>query len=478
MVASANGIVGLRGIFLIPILSKQLGIDAYGLWTQVILFVGLASSIGGLGLNNAIARFLSGKEDREELRAGFYSSLLLALCAGTLVAFVSWLALIALTGQGEEEFSRVFSLGLWLIPLSSLDMITFSYFIARRRMKIHSALKVIQAYGEVSLIYAFVGMGMGLLGAIQGTLLIHLGITAVQILVVAMEIGISLPHFDCSRVYLAFSLPTIASMLSVWVLSFSDRYVVKLFYDDAAVGVYSAAYNLGHLVNFLLPPLVMVLNPTIYSLWSKGLKVRARDFQSRTLKIFVILSFPACFGLSYLGPAILRVLSTQEAARRGAIVVPVVAAAIVVYGISIIIARVYPLHKDTRSIGLIWGLAAGLNLAANMVLVPLMGIAGAAVATLASYASALVLILAKGGRYSGDMARFPWSASAKSLLACGAMVVVLHLIGLTMDWTLPLLLMGVAVGAAVYFALVWSLRVLTGKEMDFLREMVSGARSD
>ena len=82
MVASANGIVGLRGIFLIPILSKQLGIDAYGLWTQIVLFVGLASSIGGLGLNNAIARFLSGKEDREELRAGFYSSLLLALCAG------------------------------------------------------------------------------------------------------------------------------------------------------------------------------------------------------------------------------------------------------------------------------------------------------------------------------------------------------------------------------------------------------------
>lgn len=474
LVAIANGLVGIRGLFLIPIIVKQLGEAPYGVWTQIMLFVALASSVASLGLGNAVTRFLSHSDSKPELREGFHSALLLGLSASLLAVLITRAGLWLFSAWQQSEGSRVANLGVWLIPLAALDILCLSYFTAKRRMKIFSLISVLKAYGEIVLVYALVALGWGLLGAVQATLIINALTTAALLLLILRELGFGIPSFSGAGEYLAYSVPTLAITLSLWLLGFCDRYIIRLFSDDAAVGIYSAACSLGRSINILVPPLIMVLNPTIFTLWEQNEKARAQDFQTRTLKFFLLLALPASAGISYLSRPILGLLATAATASKGWIVVPLVSSSTVLCGAATVIGQVFLLHKDSRTPGLIWAVAAVANVAANFALVPLLGLPGAAVAGLISYGVALWLMIWIGRRHREHGARFDVRFISKSLLACSVMLLVLYGTSGGLPAGVPGLLASVVVGCIAYFAVVWILKGLGSEETAFIKSVLKG----
>jgi len=474
LVALANGLVGIRGIFLIPIIVKQLGEAPYGIWTQIMLFVALASSVGSLGLGNAVTRFLSHSESKPELRDGLYSAFLLVLSASLLAVLITRAGLWLSSARQGTEGSRVVNLGVWLIPLASLDIVCLSYFTAKRRMKLYSLVSVLKAYGEILLVYALVALGWGLLGAVQATIIVSALTTAALLILILSELGFQIPSFRMAGEYLTYGVPTLAITLSLWLLGFCDRYIIRLFSDDAAVGIYSAAYSLGRTINLLVPPLVMVLNPTVFTLWERNEKARAQDFQTRTLKFFLLLALPASAGVSYLGGPILRLLATAATASKGWIVVALVSLGTVFSGVATIIGQVFLLHKDAKTPGWIWSVAAAANVAANFALVPSLELLGAALAAITSYALALSLMIQVGKQHREHAARFDVRFIAKSLLSCAAMLLALHAISGVVPAGLPGLLSSVATGSVVYLGVIWILRGLGEGEIAFIKNVLKG----
>lgn len=479
LIAIANGMLSLRGLFFIPIISKELGAGAYGIWAQVILFVSISSSISTLGLANAISRFLAGKDNKDELREGFYSSLTISILIAILSIIVTRLGLwLFKSSISSWSGLQVVDIGLWLIPFAAVDLVYFSYMTARRRMKAFAILSVMKAYGEVTLVYIFVSQGYELVGAIQGTLLAHILVTAVLIAIVALDIGFKIPKFGGTRRYLNYSIPTIATVLSGWVLAFSDRYVIGLYLGDIQTGIYSAAFSIGHAINFLLPPLTIVLNPTIFRLWEQGKKKRAVSFQRMSLKFLIFLSVPAAFGITFLAKPTLLLLSTPEMAEGGAPIVPFVALSMVFYGISMIISRVYPLHHDTKTSGTIWTLAAIFNVITNFLLIPVIGIVGAAITTLVSRIFAFILILGIGRKYMPHLSLPPIWFTAKSVAASGIMLLVLYLVRPFVDFgPLFMILSLVPLGIGIYIALMWVFRCFRENELDFIKQLIRGGVS-
>jgi len=55
LVGITNAIVSLRGLILIPILTKTLGASGYGMWAQIIVTISLITPIAMLGLPSAMA---------------------------------------------------------------------------------------------------------------------------------------------------------------------------------------------------------------------------------------------------------------------------------------------------------------------------------------------------------------------------------------------------------------------------------------
>jgi O-antigen/teichoic acid export membrane protein len=162
-------------------------------------------------------------------------------------------------------------------------------------------------------------------------------------------------------------------------------------------------------------------------------------------------------------------------ANQGYLIVPLVALSMVVLGIAGIFGQVFTLHKDTKRVGFIWIVAAVSNILANFILVPIMGIIGAAVATLASYLEALLLILIIGRRYSSDFPGFPWLFTAKSVISSLGMICCVYLIQSQVDDSLLInLVILILSGAAAYFILIRVIRALDVEEIEFVKKLLFG----
>ena len=66
LVEITNLIVNLRGLIIIPILTKTLGADAYGIWSVIIVTISLLSPMALLGLTSAMIRFLAAEKDKKK----------------------------------------------------------------------------------------------------------------------------------------------------------------------------------------------------------------------------------------------------------------------------------------------------------------------------------------------------------------------------------------------------------------------------
>jgi O-antigen/teichoic acid export membrane protein len=117
----------------------------------------------------------------------------------------------------------------------------------------------------------------------------------------------------------------------------------------------------------------------------------------RIFRGFSALAVLFCAGLGLLAPEILMVLTTPvyyEAAR----VVPILTPAVLLAGMYVF-APGLAIVKRTKTIALLNALGAGLNLGGNIVLVPVLGIRGAALSTLVSAGLIFVLYMRHSQRH-------------------------------------------------------------------------------
>ena len=88
----ANLLLKLRGLLLLPLITRLLGIAPFGVWIQVTAVVSLGSTVAELGLQSAAVRLVAGTEDRDETRQRYWTIFCAALAlaaAGGAVLFLA-----------------------------------------------------------------------------------------------------------------------------------------------------------------------------------------------------------------------------------------------------------------------------------------------------------------------------------------------------------------------------------------------------
>jgi len=86
--------VGLKGLFVLPVIAKILGATKYGIWSQVMVTISLLSPILTLRLEMASVRYLAAKGEKE-VRGEFFSMLgMIWLATMTALGIIFFLAVI------------------------------------------------------------------------------------------------------------------------------------------------------------------------------------------------------------------------------------------------------------------------------------------------------------------------------------------------------------------------------------------------
>lgn len=459
-------------LVLLPLLTKGLGAQAYGTVSQVNATVGLVLPFIGLGLTDAMIRFLSAEKSRAEIKDGFYSVALIVSATSIFVA----LLMIALAQpisksffDGEINVVRLTGIMLFTDSVAPVYLSLIRTFQQVKRYTFYSigdnlariglsVFLVLNGYGVFSIILAIVGVKVGILGLL--------------FLDVRRQIGFKKPVFSRIREYLSYGLPTVPRSMGFWLIYVGDRWVISYFLGLTAVGIYSAAYGIGSLAYSVMSVLTFVLYATLPKLYGEGRMEEVKNHLSYSLKYLLALLIPFVFGAGILARQVLTIFSTSEMARTGYLLTPVIAAGFLILGVHGVFSHVLLLTKKTLLMAIIWVSAAGFSLGLNAILVPRIGIMGAAVTELSAFTLATGAVIYFSTRYL----RFDinWLFIAKSLAAASVMSLVVWL--MSPEGVLKTVLAAM-VGLVVYIAVMILLRGFTKQEFRLFRDIIRRRKS-
>lgn len=467
LVAITNLLVELNSLVMLPLLTKNLPVSEYGIWVQISVTISLVPAVALLGLPYSMARFLPSAKGRENIQEIFYSLAAIIFLAGLAASVVIFLLAEPIASALFDDRLKIVQVLSLLILVECLNSIPFAYFRSIQQIKKYSAFNFMKVFLSLLLVVYLVLSGWGILGAVIGLLVADILMFFVMSIFVILDLGVSLPRFKNIKEYLSFGMPTVPGNLSSWIVNSSNRYVIGLLMGTTFVGYYSPGHTLGNMINMFIVPISFMLTTALSKHYDEHELEEVKVILSFSLKCFLALGIPSAFGISLLSRPILEELSTPEIAAQGYMVTPFVALSVLFLGVYAVMAQIIVLEKKTVITGTVWIVAAVLNLGLNFLLIPYMGILGAAVATLVAFALTSILTV----YYSNRSLKIHFSLNFifKSIMA--SLVMSLLLLNLDPVGAIELLL-AIASGALVYFVVLILLRGITVGEIYFLKELL------
>ena len=457
----------LIGLALVPLLTKSLGAHDYGIWAQVHVTVSLILPFTSLGVGAAMIRFLAAKKNREEIQEGFYT----VVSSLFVVNLIAALAVISFAHpladnffDGAVQIVRITGILILLTPLSAHYLLLIRTF---QQVKRYSIFVIAEHCSQFGLIAYLVLTGHGIFSVVLAIIATKVLILMALFFSIKSQIGIGRPSFSRLKEYLRFSVPLVPRSIAFWLVNLSDRYVIGFFLGATSVGIYSAASGLGNLPYSFMAVLSFVLLATLPYLYDEGRMDEVRNHLRYVLKYFLAITIPFVFGATILAEPILRLFTTSQIASQGYFIVPLIAFAVLFLCIHAIISNILIITKKTKIMAPIWIVAAGLNIGLNILVVPRIGILGAAITTLFAYSLALILV----GYYSFKEFKFniDWHFIMKSLIASAVMSLVVWL--MAPKGNLDTIL-AVVSGVIIYGVVLLLLRGFSKEEFRFFRELI------
>jgi len=379
--------IAFRALMILPILARTLGGVSYGIWTQIVITVTLLAPVLTLCFETVFVRYFSSVRDKTTLRKAFSSMfffmvLMILLFMSVFFVFPSWASEVLF--KQSELFSFVYVLA-GLLGSRAIFLFSLSYYRAQYQIGRYSFIQLIQILGEILVLFiSIVIVKSELLEALYALTAYNFFIAAGTFGSVIKKIGLVLPDFHFLRPYLAYALPLVPNTSLQWVVNFSDRYFITHLMDLENVGIYAASYSLGFVITLFIAPIGFVLYPTMSRLWEEKKLDEMAFWMGNSLKYFLFFVIPSVLGVHYFAPFILSTLATEEFTGYPWLVL-LVSSGFLFYGVAQIYIFLLLILEKTVCILLIFLIVAFVNIVLNSVLIPEMGITGAALATLISY---------------------------------------------------------------------------------------------
>jgi len=214
--------------------------------------------------------------------------------------------------------------------------------------------------------------------------------------------------------FLRYGLPLLPAALSMWALNLADRTLIGQMVSLDQLAIYEVGYKMGALVTLGVAPFRTAWPPFAYSV------MRKPNAQAIYRDIVTYLLFASSFfalGLLSFKAEILGML-TPVSYRAALTVVDWVVLAQVFYSVQMALSIGPKISKRTFDLSIVTVLAAAVYLALLIVLIPLAGIVGAAIATAVGYGLLAFASYAIGQRSYP----FPldWKRLFKIVLAAGS----------------------------------------------------------
>lgn len=396
----SKALPGLFGIVLIPIFTRMLKPEEYGNYVLVISTISVLNIIAAEWINTSIMRFYADYEKRAQLslfNGTVFRTIILSI---VVVLLITFLTLFLIRKHLSIALYHYFAIGLLIFGFGAAYNIMQEILILKRKPNQYSFMSVWRQCVCILIgILIVLFYNLSVAGLLWGILIGIIVMLPILFRISFRKINIREYSPSLRLDMMRYGLPLGITNIAAWLLTLSDRYIIKYFRGSSEVGLYSISYSLTDRSLQLIVSLIILSSaPIVMKLWdTKGIDETRRFIKDLT-KHYMIITLPAAVGLSLLSKPILKLLSTQSF-YEGYKIMPMVAGSIFLYGLQRNFQLGLLFYKKTMVIMYILLISGISNIILNFFFVPKYGFVAAGYTTLFSYAIFALLIILASRRY-------------------------------------------------------------------------------
>ena len=385
----ADFITNVLSFFTFPIIAAALSPKAFGALELIFTVTALLGMVVNCGLNNAVQRFYWDKDTTQEMQPAIVSSGLIAqvgfgiiiiMFGVSAIPFVmpylqvaewplSWLALFAAL--------LMMSLSQWLQYI--LDVIRLHFAPWRFFALALISRLLTMAVGLV----AVISLNLGVDGLLSAQTLVLIIVLPLSIWLIRKDVKLKLIEYSQIKGLVKFGYPFIFVGMAYWLFGSMDRWMLASMTSVEDVGVYSVAFRFASVVMFLSAAFGQAWSPLAIKIRTDHPENYQLYFgQALLLLLFAMLTVGGAVAL-FSGEIIGLIM--PEEYHASALPLVILSFSVILQSTQQITAIGISLEKKTYLFARLAWLSAVANFVANWFLIPILGVAGAAWATLIAY---------------------------------------------------------------------------------------------
>ncbi len=377
------------GFLLLPLHTYFFKPEQYGVYSLIYSFGFFASVFYLFGMETSFQKhFLEtkGDEDRKKI---FSSTMLLLLMTSLLFSLVMFLfsGSIAgwLTGDRDNGFLvKLLSVLLFIDVLSRFPLILIN---SLQLSKVYTVLSIGAVIVNIAANIIFIIiMKMGIEAIFYSLIISYLFLLIVSLIYCSKYLQLNLDKTQI-KILVKFAHSFLYYGIFLIILDQADKFIIQYFKGSAEVGIYSACYRIGMVMNLMIAgfrtawiPFFMNLkddenNKEIFS------KVFTYFFYGGMLFFLVI----ALFGTDIVEFKIGSFSLLDEKYWGGMVILPFILLSYFLFGLYTNVNIASYFENKIKYLIISSGAGAVVNIVLNIILIPAYSIIGAAVSTMVSY---------------------------------------------------------------------------------------------
>ncbi|OZG70497.1 hypothetical protein BTA51_25525 [Hahella sp. CCB-MM4] len=391
---------------LLPVITRYLSPSEYGVLAVFQVIVSFSSPFVGLSLHTHITRNF--KKSTEQHLRSIIRKIIAILISSTVLALFLISTFIAINTSLEIlslPFSTVWLDAAPLVScLSAFNLISLSIYRNEGQPKRYAYQEIARTLVTASAtLFLLINLEFGWYAIILAQLL---G------LMIASVIGLLYLHnkkylkpsqeegTELTSNILRISIPMIPHTLSSAAIMLIDRLFISYYLDSQSVGIYSLGYQIGSITSILIDSFILAWSPWFYAYLNQN---KDKIYLVKRIYLCAILFLGIGVLTSILSPLAIK-LVTPESYHGATIIASMISLAAILHGFYKLVFPFLVHVGKTGFLALSTTTAAITNIVFNILLIPVLGLEGAAIATALSFGVSFLLVFLR----ANYLFKMPW----------------------------------------------------------------------
>ncbi len=375
------------GFVLVPFYTNVFAPKEFGIQAYIYAFLAFANIVYIYGMDAAFMKYAAAEEkDKKKVFSTGYIFVTITTIVFSFILFSTyqWIAEKA----DLSDYSYIFLYVIGTLYLDTTTLIPFANLRLERKALKFAIIKILNIVINITLNFILI---LKYKFGIEAIFISNLIASAFSFVVLIPEVLKNI-KFTVDKFYLKkmfyFGIALLPASAAATIVQVVDIPIVRELTNESTLGIYRANYRLGIFMMLFVSMFNYAWQPFFLT---NAKEENAKKIFSKVLSLFLIFTSFLWVILTLFidNIASIEFLHGKTLIGKeylgGIYIVPIILLAYMFYGLYFnFIAGIY-LEEKTKYLPIITGIGAVLNIVSNFILIPIIGILGAALSTLFSY---------------------------------------------------------------------------------------------